>query len=242
MDLKILQLYSYDMNIYGDCGNVLAIVRRAERYGLNPKIEIYNQGDSFPKDVDIIIGGGGQDSGQEKVIDDLYKISEKLKALADDGTPMLMVCGLYQLFGHFFKTHNGEILKGIGILDIETFGKERRLIGNVVSQSKKFGTLVGYENHSGQTYLGESAKPLAETVELGVGNNEENLNEGCIYKSCIGTYLHGSVLPKNPAITDFLIEKALEKKGKTLPTLKFDCYKTDIFTKNARQAAKKMKR
>jgi CobQ-like glutamine amidotransferase family enzyme len=153
-----------------------------------------------------------------------------------------MVCGLYQLFGHFFKTHNGEILKGIGIFDIETLGYEKRLIGNVVSQSSKFGTLVGYENHSGQTFLGKNAKPLAETVKLGIGNNEKDLNEGCIYKSCIGTYLHGSLLPKNPAITDFLIGKALKRKDENLHSLNDDCYKTDIFTRNARQVAKKMKR
>ncbi|MDR2748371.1 MAG: glutamine amidotransferase [Bifidobacteriaceae bacterium] len=246
MKLSILQLYSHDMNIYGDCGNVLAVQRRAERYGLDTEIKVYNQGDAFPEDPDIIIGGGGQDSGQSKVIDDLHKISPKLKALAEKNTPMLMVCGLYQLFGNFFKTHNGEILKGLGIFDIETNGREKRLIGNVVSQSSQFGTLVGYENHSGQTFLKNSAKPLAETVILGIGNNSgnngKNLNEGCVYKSCIGTYLHGSVLPKNPAITDFLIKTALENKSMQLPEIGPDPYKTDIFIENARKVAKNLKR
>ncbi|MDR3116564.1 MAG: glutamine amidotransferase [Bifidobacteriaceae bacterium] len=242
MKLKVMQLYSHDMNIYGDCGNILALQRKIEQFDLKAEIIEYNQGDIFPKDVDIIIGGGGQDSGQNKVIADLYKISDKLKAAANDGVPMLMVCGLYQLFGKFFKTHTGETLKGINIFNIETFGKNRRLIGNVIAQSRKFGTLLGYENHSGQTYLLENAAPLAEKVTLGVGNNEDSSDEGCIYKNCLGTYLHGSILPKNPAITDFLIISALKNKGYKPLQNSFDKYNINKFTALARNKAKTLKR
>jgi CobQ-like glutamine amidotransferase family enzyme len=236
------------MNIYGDCGNLLALCRRIERFGFVPEIIEYNQGNSFPKNIDIIVGGGGQDSGQNKVIGDLYKISDKLKTAAAAGTPMLMVCGLYQLFGKFFKTYTGEILNGINIFNIETYGKNKRLIGNVVAQSKKFGVLLGYENHSGQTYLLENAKPLAEKVLLGMGNNENKDNEGCIYKNCIGTYLHGSVLPKNPTITDFLITSALKNKNfnisknSNLPKKEADKYNIDKFAALARNKAETLKR
>lgn len=206
--IRILHLYSHDMNIYGDRGNILCLKKRLEWYGYKPVVIEYNQGDKFPRDIDIIVGGGGQDSGQNKIRADLLKIGPKLKKLADGGTPMLVICGLYQLFGHFFDTADNEKIEGIGLLNIKTYGKSERLIGNIVTQSEKFGDIVGYENHSGQTFLGYRMEPLGK-VRLGAGNNANDSHEGAIYKNVIGTYLHGSLLPKNPAIADFLIEKAI---------------------------------
>lgn len=209
--ITILQLYPKDMNIYGDHGNLLVIKRRLEWYGYEPKVITYNVGDTLPKDVDIIIGGGGQDSGQEIIHSDLLKIGLQLKKWADADIPMLMVCGLYQLFGNFFKTSKDTTLQGIGILDIETFGTNERLIGNIVTRSEEFGDIVGYENHSGQTTLAAKTKPLAMTIK-GAGNNSKDGMEGARYKNVIGTYLHGSLLPKNPRIADFMIQTAVEKK------------------------------
>jgi lipid II isoglutaminyl synthase (glutamine-hydrolysing) len=209
--ITILNLYSHDMNIYGDSGNVLCLKKRLEWSGYEPQIIEYNQGDKFPNDVDIIVGGGGQDSGQEKIKQDLLKIGPKLKKLADDNVPMLMICGLYQLFGKFFKTSDGEIIDGIGLLDIETFGKSERLIGNIVTHSEQFGDIIGYENHSGQTFLGHKVQPLGR-VRVGAGNNTSDISEGARYKNVIGSYMHGSLLPKNPKIADYLIEQAVKRK------------------------------
>ena len=199
------------MNIYGDQGNLQVLVKRLEWYGYTPKIVSYNVGDKLPAKADIIIGGGGQDSGQGKIHADLLKIGPTLKKWADDGTPMLMVCGLYQLFGRFFRTLNNVLLEGIGVLDIETYGTNDRLIGNIVTTSTAFGEIIGYENHSGQTYLGKSAAPFATTIR-GAGNNSKDGHEGALYKNVIGTYLHGSILPKNPAVADFLIKTAVKRK------------------------------
>ena len=209
--ITILQLYPKDMNIYGDYGNVLVIQRRLEWYGYEPTVIHYNVGDVFPHDVDIVIGGGGQDSGQEIIHEDLIKIGPQLKILAEKDVPMLLVCGLYQLFGNFFTTLNERTLTGIGILDIETYGMHERLIGNIITHNKYFGDILGYENHSGQTFLGKHAEPFA-TVIKGVGNNSKDSYEGARYKNVIGTYLHGSLLPKNPKLADFLIHTAVTKK------------------------------
>lgn len=210
-NIKILHLYANDMNIYGDYGNILVLQKRLEKYGYQPEIFEYNPGDKFPNEIDIIIGGGGQDSGQSKIQKDLLKIGPKLQKLADSGTPMLVICGLYQLFGKFFKTVEGEKIEGIGILDIETYGKSERLIGNIITNSEDFGYIIGYENHSGQTFLGKGVIPLGQ-VRLGAGNNMAEGTEGARYSNVIGTYLHGSLLPKNPKIADFLIEQAVIKR------------------------------
>lgn len=209
--ITIMQLYPNDMNIYGDDGNILVLKRRLQWYGYEAKLLTYDPGDNFPDSVDIIVGGGGQDSGQGKIQADLLTIGERLKKLADDGVPMLVICGLYQLFGKFFQTSNGQTITGIGLLDIETYGKSERLIGNVVADSHQFGEIIGYENHSGQTFLGKNVRPLGR-IRLGAGNNMNDSTEGARYHNVIGSYLHGSLLPKNPAIADFLIEKAITRK------------------------------
>lgn len=209
--LRILQLYPNDMNIYGDWGNTLTLKKRAQWHNYDVELLEYNPGDAFPKNVDIIIGGGGQDSGQSVIKDDLQKIANDLRELAENNTPMLLICGLYQLFGNFFKTKDGDTIPGIGIFDIETHGGPERLIGNVVIHSKEFGDIVGYENHSGQTFLSSHVTPLGKVMK-GAGNNGQDEYEGARYNNIIGSYLHGSLLPKNPIIADWLIECAATNK------------------------------
>ncbi|MBC7868830.1 glutamine amidotransferase [Candidatus Saccharibacteria bacterium] len=235
--ITILQLYPQDMNIYGDFGNVLVLKRRLQWYGYDVTVLTYNPGDTFPSDVDIIVGGGGQDSGQGKIQTDLLAIGARLKKMADNDVPMLVVCGLYQLFGKFFKTASGELIPGIGLFDIETHGKAERLIGNIVTVSDEFGEIIGYENHSGQTFLGKNVTPLGH-VRVGAGNNMVDATEGARYRNVIGSYLHGSLLPKNPAIADFLIEKAVTKKYGDFSTDVID----DQFATLARRVATKRPR
>lgn len=235
--ITILQLYPRDMNIYGDHGNLQVLQRRLEWYGYEPNIITYNVGDTLPETADIIIGGGGQDSGQNKIHKDLLAIGPQLKTWAEDGVPMLMVCGLYQLFGHSFKTIDNIQLEGIGILDIETYGTNERLIGNIVTQNDSFGEIIGYENHSGQTYLGDNAEPFAKVIK-GAGNNSKDGHEGARYKNVIGTYLHGALLPKNPAIADALIKVAALRRYKEFSPDLID----DMFADLARDIAKERPR
>lgn len=235
--ITILQLYPKDMNIYGDWGNVLVLKRRLEWHGYSVKLLEYNQGDTFPENVDLVIGGGGQDSGQDSIQTDLLSIGSKLQKLADDGAPMLMICGLYQLFGKFFKASDGHTIEGIGILDIETHAGPERLIGNITTKSSEFGEIIGYENHSGLTFLGKNVQPLGHVIKGG-GNNGQDETEGTRYKNVIASYMHGSLLPKNPLLADFLIEKAITRKyGEFIPTV-ID----DRFAELARETALKRPR
>lgn len=215
--ITILHLYPREMNLYGDHGNVLVLRRRLEWRGIGVTVIDHEPGDPIPEHVDIIFGGGGQDSGQGKIEDDLRAIGPKLKQMVEDGTPALVICGLYQLFGNYFETKDGEKLGGIGVFNLYTKGADVRMIGNITLHSDQFGDLIGYENHSGLTYLGEGMQPFASVVS-GAGNNNEDKKEGCFYKNCIGTYLHGPLLPKNPEIADWLIETALKRQGAD-PTL-----------------------
>ena len=212
--IRLLQLYPRDMNIYGDWGNTLVLIRRAQWVGYDVELTSYDPGEELPGEVDLVVGGGGQDSGQERIKDDLVARGPELVARASDGTPMLVICGLYQLFGHRFITGTGDQIPGISLIDAETVAGTGRLIGNIALKSEDFGTVVGYENHSGLTTLGPEARPFG-TVTSGDGNNGRDRTEGARVHHVIGTYLHGSLLPKNPAVADWLLARAVEHAGGT---------------------------
>lgn len=230
--IDILHLYPKDMNIYGDQGNVLTITRRLEWHGYKPQVTVLNPGDKFPKNVDLVIGGGGQDSGQSKVQDDLLLRAEDLHKLAGDNAPMLVICGLYQLFGRFFKTTEGEVIRGIELFKAETYAGPKRLVGNTVAESDSLGVLVGYENHSGLTLLDDDQPALANIVK-GSGNNGEDSTEGAVYKNVYGSYLHGSLLPKNPRLADALIRSAVTRRYGSFSPREID----DTFAEYAREIA-----
>jgi hypothetical protein len=210
MNLKIVHLYPKEMNIYGDTGNRLALQKRAEWRGVEFAVSLVGSGDKIPADADIIIGGGGQDAGQGVIQDDLQNKSLTLHALADDGVVMLMICGMYQLFGRSFTTNQDEIIKGVGILPLETTAGDVRMIGNTIYDTP-YGEIVGYENHSGVTVLDDPALAFADVLQ-GDGNNGQDGTEGCRVQNIFGTYSHGPVLVKNPIFADTLLRLALERK------------------------------
>ena len=208
--LHIVHLYPKEMNIYGDTGNTLILRRRLEWRDIDAEVTLVGIGDKIPEDADIILGGGGQDAGQDKVQADLQDKAAVLKKLADDGVVMLMICGMYQLFGRSFTTSDGNIINGIGIFPLETVAGPTRFIGNTLYKTQ-FGELVGYENHSGLTTLDDTSNTLG-TVIKGAGNNGNDKTEGCIVNNVFGLYSHGPLLSKNPGFADELLRRALERK------------------------------
>lgn len=209
--LLIAHLYPAEMNIYGDLGNVITLKKRLEWRGYAVQVKPVEVGKSFDfAAADIVFGGGGQDSGQLVMGQDLVKRGDDLRQMAADGVPMLTICGSYQLLGRGFMTIEGQEIPGIDVFRAGTVGSRLRMIGNIVVDSQ-FGRLVGFENHSGQTTLEPDQEALG-TVKKGFGNNSNSGREGAITNNAIGTYMHGPVLPKNPALADFLIGKALERR------------------------------
>jgi CobQ-like glutamine amidotransferase family enzyme len=215
--IKVVHIYPREMSIYGDLGNTRALASRLRWHGYEPAVHQHHPGNDFPMDAHLVLGGGGQDSGQARVEDDLAHNAQALRTLAADGTPMLMICGMYQLFGNAFITVEGERLPGIGILDVTTHGNAKRMIGPVVLETA-YGDVVGYENHSGSTQLAPGQQPFGR-VKSGMGNNGKDGTEGAVRDNVIGTYLHGPLLPKNAWLADHLIALALERRYGTKPAL-----------------------
>lgn len=212
MEIKICHLYPDLLNVYGDIGNIRILKYRAEKRDIDVKIDNISIGDKLDSEYDIIFFGGGQDYEQSIVCDDLNILKKDyLKNYIENNGVFLSICGGYQLLGKYYTTPDGKKLPGLGILDIYTEGGKKRFIGNTVIYNEDYDeTYVGFENHSGRTYIG-SLKPLGK-VQAGYGNNGEDGYEGCIYKNTFCTYFHGSLLSKNPEIADRLILLALRQK------------------------------
>lgn len=209
--LTIVHLYPEEMNIYGDRGNVVALQQRLAWRGIEHNVVQVAVGQDYDfEKADIIFSGGGQDKGQLIVADDLASKADSLRAAAASGVVMLTVCGMYQLFGHGFQPNDGDRIPGVGIFDTETVASPTRMIGNVVVDTD-WGLLVGFENHSGATTLGINQLPLG-MIRQGSGNNGESNEEGAITQNVYGTYLHGSLLPKNPVFADHLLLTAARRR------------------------------
>ena len=213
MDLHINFLYPDLMNIYGDRGNIITMQRRAEWRGITVYVHTTTVGE--PLDIgrdDFYFFGGGQDRQQIAVAGDLQGTKgAQLREAVEGGAVILSVCGGYELLQHYYRPHGGPELPGIGLFDAYSVAGSTRYIGNVVVETDFAGELVGFENHSGLTFLNPGCPPLGRCV-VGAGNNGRDGQEGARYKTAYGCWIHGSLLPKNPRLADYLLREALRRR------------------------------
>src|SRR3989454_9236285 len=213
LKLTLGHLYPDQLNLYGDRGNILTLRQRCQRRGIELRVVGLGIGDALaPDEYDMLFIGGGQDKEQAPVAQDLHDTKGiGLWAAIEDDMPVLAVCGGYQLLAHYYRPAEGPDMRGLGVFDAWTIHKGAqtpRCIGDIAI-SWNGSTLVGFENHGGRTYLG-TAKPLGKVLK-GYGNNAEDQTEGAVYRNAFGSYIHGSLLPKNPHFADHLIALALER-------------------------------
>ncbi len=246
MKFRIAYFYPHELNLYGDTGNIEILKYRAEQRGFDVSVTELGLADkitgSLSHNYDLIFMGGGPDSSQQKLYKDLLENKGSfVKDYIEENGVALFICGSYQLLGHYYRSVDSTVadgssldIKGLSALDLYTvhFGhKSKRCVGNIVcnldesilddpvfKEINSLGnTLVGFENHGGQTFIGNSSRPFGQVVS-GFGNNQQDVTEGIHYRNTIGTYMHGPLLSKNPHIADYLIAKALKHVGfKPLP-------------------------
>lgn len=232
-ELNICHLYPDLLNLYGDRGNIITLKKRCEWRGMTANVSNISLGDRFDAEsYDIVFLGGGQDYEQEIIQDDLLnEKGEEIRNAVNNNRVFLAICGGYQLLGSYYKTWDGKEIHFLNALDLWTIGGKERMIGNFVFECDFLkndnydGKIVGFENHSGRTYLGPRVRPLGKIIK-GFGNNGEDGFEGAIYKNVYCSYSHGSLLPKNPAFADHLISIALKQKYKDFVSL--SCIKDEF--------------
>ncbi len=214
MELKICHLYPDILNLYGDRGNILCMEQRLRWRGIEVTTAPVSIGAPLrAADYDLFFIGGGQDFEQEVLLGDLRGgKGEEIKAAAAGGKTFLAICGGYQILGAYYKTWDGVQCDFLGALDLYTVGQKERMIGNYAFTCDELGVnVVGFENHSGKTYLGPDVRPLGRVL-AGHGNNGEDGTEGARWRNVFATYSHGCLLPKNPLLCDHILTTALRAK------------------------------
>ena len=216
MELNICHLYPDILNLYGDRGNIITMKRRLEGRGIKVNIDECSIGQPLNADkYDIFFIGGGQDFEQEVLLRDLSSgKAQDIRTAVEEEKTFLAICGGYQMLGEYYKTWDGVQLDFIGAIGVHTIGAKERMIGNYMFRTTPESgdpVVVGFENHSGKTYLSEQVAPLGMMLS-GNGNNGEDKTEGARYKNVFGTYSHGSLLPKNPVLCDFILQTALNHR------------------------------
>jgi len=216
MELKICHLYPDILNLYGDRGNVFCLEKRLEWRGIGADVTRMPLGSAASlAGFDIVFAGGGQDFLRPALLDELRRgRAAEIKAAIEDGVTFLTVCGGFQLLGNYFEDAKGNKTELIGAVDMYTLAGTKRNIGNYkfkCSEDAGGSTVIGFEDHSGCSYLAKGINPLG-TVLSGFGNNGSDKGEGVHYKNVFGTYSHGPVLPKNPEFCDHILLTALKRK------------------------------
>ena len=216
--IRVGHLYPEHLNIYADRGNMAVLERRCGWRGIGFEVLAVGLGDRLPE-ADLYYLGGGQDRDQLLIGADIARHAASLESAVEGGAGVLAVCGGYQLLGHYYRGHQGDEIRGTGLVDLVTEAGSTRMIGNIVLETQLDGAarrLVGFENHAGRTRLGAGVAPLGRVLH-GYGNNGEDGGEGVHQGGVIGTYVHGPLLPKNPWLADWLISRALARHGQDAP-------------------------
>ncbi len=244
MELKLCHLYPDILNLYGDRGNVICMEHRLRWRGIDVTTTGVSIGEPLhAADYDLFFIGGGQDFEQEVLLGDLGGgKADEIKAAIADGKTFLAICGGYQMLGAYYKTWDGVQCDFIGALDLYTIGSKERMIGNFMFTCEELNgqTVVGFENHSGKTYLGSGVRPMGKVL-TGHGNNGEDGGEGARYNNVFATYSHGCLLPKNPVLCDHILTTALVQKYGTAQLEPLDDtleQNAHLYMKNRLQAAK----
>ena len=205
--LRVGLIYPELLGTYGDRGNAVVLVQRARWRGFDAELVEVAASEAIPASLDVYLFGGGEDDPQSMAAAGMRSSAANIGRARDRGAAVLAVCAGFQLIGHRYDAADGEAIDGLGLVDALTRAGSPRLIGEVVVEpDDPLPTLTGFENHGGRTTLGPGERPLGR-VRTGGGNGDGH--DGILGERLVGTYLHGPVLPRNPALADLLLSWVL---------------------------------
>lgn len=205
--LRVGLVYPELLGTYGDRGNAVVLVQRARWRGHDAELVEVAASEPIPASLDIYLFGGGEDDPQSMAAAGMRAAAANVSQARGNGAVVFAVCAGFQLIGSRYDTGAGETIEGLGLVDAVTRAGSPRLIGEVVVKpGDSLPTLTGFENHGGRTTLGAGERPLGRVV---TGGGNGNGYDGVRGERLIGTYLHGPVLPRNPALADLLLSWVL---------------------------------
>lgn len=201
--VRIGLVYPELLGTYGDRGNAVVLAQRLRWRGVPAELVEITAGAAIPGSLDLYLFGGGEDDPQVMASAGMRSSRAAIDRARAGGAAVLAVCAGFQLIGHRYEAADGTMIDGLGLVDAVTRAGPNRLIGElVVEPDPPLPILTGFENHGGRTKLGASERPLGRVIAR-TGNGGDT--EGLVGDRLIGTYMHGPVLPRNPALADHIL-------------------------------------
>ena len=201
--VRVGLVYPELLGTYGDRGNAVVLVQRLQWRGHDAELVEVAAGEPIPDSLDVYLFGGGEDDPQVMASAGMRASRGAIERAHDAGAGVLAVCAGFQLIGHSYEAADGTIIDGLGLVDAVTRAGPNRLIGElVVEPDPPLPVLTGFKNHGGRTTLGPGERPLGRVVAR---NGNGDTVEGVVAERLIGTYMHGPVLPRNPALADHIL-------------------------------------
>ncbi len=201
--VRVGLVYPELLGTYGDRGNAVVLVQRLRWRGHAAELVEVAAGAPIPDSLDVYLFGGGEDDPQVMASAGMRASRAAIERARAGGAALLAVCAGFQLIGHTYEAADGEIIDGLGLIDAVTRAGPKRLIGElVVEPDPPLPVFTGFENHGGRTTLGPAETPLGRVLAR---DSNEPGTDGVIGEHLVGTYLHGPVLPRNPALADHIL-------------------------------------
>jgi lipid II isoglutaminyl synthase (glutamine-hydrolysing) len=201
--VRVGLVYPELLGTYGDRGNGVVLVQRLRWRGHDAELVEIAAGEPIPDSLDVYLFGGGEDDPQVMASAGMRASRAAIERARAGGAAILAVCAGFQLIGHSYEAADGTMIDGLGLVDAVTRAGPNRLIGElVVEPDPPLPVLTGFENHGGRTTLGPAERPLGRVLAR---NGSGGDTEGLLGERLIGTYMHGPVLPRNPALADHIL-------------------------------------
>lgn len=213
--LGVVLLYPDLLGTYGDGGNATILAQRLRWRDQPAEVLTVRAGDPVPAGAEFYVVGGGEDLPQALAARLLGRHGPLHRAV-ENGAAVMAVCAGLQILGDSFVGPDGARADGLGLVDaVSVRGRGARAVGElVVDPPAGLGlpALTGYENHGAVTTLGPDTAPLGR-VRTGVGNGAGSPVDGFVAGRVVGTYLHGPVLARNPALADWMLASVVGPLG-----------------------------
>ena len=209
--IYIAHLYYDLMNLYGENGNIMALVNAIESQDMYSEVINLSINDKIDfKKYDIYYIGCGSEENQSLVIEDIIKYKDKIKEAIENGKHFIFTGNSYELLGKYIEKNNGDKIDTLGLFDFYTKTIDTRIVGEEILETNLYTEpVIGFQNR--QCVLNNNDNHLFSVVN-GHADNYKSHYEGIHYKNLYATYNLGPLLIRNPLLKDHIIKELFDKK------------------------------
>ena len=197
--INVLHLYYDLMNMYGENGNMRALVKSLEKQGFKVIVDFKSLNENIDfKKYNFIYIGTGTDENYELAKEDLKKYVNEIKE-----------CISNKVF--FLATGNAlDLFSELQILNFKVKKIDFRIIGEQVYHYKDINkTIIGFQNRD-KVIVENHEKYLFDVIK-GTGYNLNYMYEGINNNNFYGTYLLGPLLIRNPYFLEHLVKSITDE-------------------------------